>query len=62
MEPIGSLLRDFRVFVINDKVIAAMEKKGRVGFTMLLKVEYVEELFQIIFEEINEFSQQEQSG
>ena len=29
VEPIGGFLRDFRVFVVNDEVIAAMERKGQ---------------------------------
>ena len=29
VEPIGSFLRDFRVFVVDDEVIAAMERKGQ---------------------------------
>ena len=29
VEPIGSLLRDFRVFVLDNEVIAAMERKGQ---------------------------------
>ena len=29
VEPIGSLLRDFRIFVIDNEVIAAMERKGQ---------------------------------
>ena len=29
VEPIGSVLRDFRVFVVDDEVIAAMERKGQ---------------------------------
>ncbi|MDA9718774.1 RimK family alpha-L-glutamate ligase [Betaproteobacteria bacterium] len=29
VEPMGSLLRDFRVFVVDDEVIAAMERKGQ---------------------------------
>jgi len=29
VEPVGSLLRDFRVLVVDDEVIAAMERKGQ---------------------------------
>jgi len=29
VEPVGSSLRDFRVFVVHDEVVAAMERKGQ---------------------------------
>ena len=49
VEPIGSLLRDFRVFVVDDEVVAAMERKGQGWVHNVAKGGVCRKLFQIIF-------------
>ena len=49
VEPVGGSLRDFRVFVVDDEVVAAMERKGQGWVHNVAKGGVCRKLFQIIF-------------